>query len=113
MKNYSINSIVRISIGKFQSVQLEKVEFMLDNEFKNSLIPAIQKLNGNLGYYVGIDRQNNAMTNVSFWETEADAIQMATLKEMLNMRTTFESLGLEFIEITNHEILWKLPEFQI
>jgi hypothetical protein len=35
---------------------------------------------------------------------------MSTLKEMLDLRITFEALGLKFIEITNHEILWKLPE---
>ena len=109
MNNYPTNSIVRISIGKFQPEQLGQVEFMLNDEFKNSLIPAIQSLSGNLGYYVGIDRNKNAMTNVSFWATESDAHQMATLKEMLNMRITFEALGLEFIEITNHDILWKLP----
>ena len=81
---------------------------MLNDEFKNSLIPAIKKLHGNLGYYVGIDKEKHTMTNVSFWESKEDALQMATLKEMLAMRATFEGLGLKFIEITNHEVLWKL-----
>ena len=81
---------------------------MLNNEFKKSLIPSIQKLNGNLGYYVGIDKEKHAMTNVSFWQTKEDALQMATLKEMLDMRNTFEALGLKFIEITNNEVLWNL-----
>lgn len=101
-------SIVRISIGYFQPDQTEKVESMLNKEFKNSLIPAIRKLKGNLGYYVSIDKEKYTMTNVSFWQTKEDAMQMATLEEMLDMRTTFEALGLKFIEITNHEILWKL-----
>ena len=101
-------AIVRISIGYFQPDQTEKVERMLNTEFKNSLVPAIQKLKGNLGYYVGIDKEKHTMTNVSFWQTKDDALQMATLKEMLDMRTTFEALGLKFIEITNHEVLWKL-----
>jgi pimeloyl-ACP methyl ester carboxylesterase len=104
----SIENIVRISIGYFQPEQTEKVESMLNNEFKNLLIPAIQKLKGNLGYYVAIDKEKHAMTNVSFWQTKEDAMQMATLKEMLDMRITFETLGLKFIEITNHDILWKL-----
>jgi quinol monooxygenase YgiN len=103
-------NIVRISIGYFQPEQTDKVEAMLNNEFKHSLIPAIKNLKGNLGYYVGIDRDKPTMTNVSFWETREAAMQMATLKEMLDMRTTFEALGLKFIEITNHDILWKLPE---
>ena len=104
------DTIVRISIGYFQPEQADKVEAMLKNEFKNLLTPAIKKLGGNLGYYVAIDKEKNAMSNVSFWKTKEDALQMATLKEMLDMRTTFESLGLKFIDITNHQILWQLPE---
>ena len=104
------NTIVRISIGYFQPEQADKIEAMLNNEFKNSLIPAIKKLKGNLGYYVAIDKEKNAMTNVSIWRTKEDALQMATLKEMLNSRTTFDSLGVKFVEITNHQVLWQLPE---
>jgi hypothetical protein len=107
-KSFNEETIVRISIGYFQPEQTEKVESMLNNEFKNSLIPAIKKLKGNLSYYVGIDKEKHTMTNVSFWEIKEDAIQMATLKEMLDMRKTFEALGLKFIDITNHKILWKL-----
>ena len=110
MEANSENTIVRISIGYFQPKQAGEVESMLNKEFKNILIPAIKKLKGNLGYYVAIDKEKNAMTNVSFWRTKDDALQMATLKEMLDMRTTFESLGLRFIEITNHQVLWKLPD---
>jgi hypothetical protein len=110
MEAYPIKSITRISIGYFQPEQTERVENMLNNEFKQSLIPAIKKLKGNLGYYVAIDNEKHAMTNVSFWQTKEDALQMATLKEMLQMRETFERLGLKFIEITNHEVLWKLPD---
>ena len=104
------NQIVRISIGYFQPEQTEKVESMLNNEFKNALIPAIKKLKGNISYYVGIDKEKHSLTNVSFWETNEDAKQMATLKEMLDMRTTFEALGLKFIEITNQNILWELSK---
>ena len=104
-----MSNIVRISIGYFEPSQAEKVETMLNSEFKNRLIPAIQKLKGNISYFVGIDKEKNSLTNVSFWETKEDAQQMATLKEMLEMRTTFEVLGLKFIEITNHKILWEMP----
>lgn len=103
-------NIVRISIGYFEPQQADKVESMLQTEFKNSLIPAIKKLKGNLGYYVGVDKEKHTMTNVSFWDNIENAKQMSTLKEMLAMRTTFEALGLKFIDITNHDILWKLPE---
>ncbi len=110
MEVNSENTIVRMSIGYFEPKQADEVESMLNKEFKSILIPAIKKLKGNVGYYVAIDKEKNAMTNVSFWRTKDDALQMATLKEMLDMRTTFESLGLRFIEITNHQVLWKLPD---
>src|SRR5258708_13008145 len=101
-------NIVRILIGYFQTDQTGQVESMLKNEFKSKLVPAIKKLRGNLGYFVAIDKDKHAMTNVSFWESKEDATQMASLKEMLDMRKTFEALGLKFIEITDHQVLWKL-----
>ena len=110
MKVYTKNTIIRISLGYFQPEQAEKVEEMLNNEFKKSLIPAIKKLRGNLGFFVAIDKEKNAMSNISFWETNEDALQMATLKEMLDSRTTFATLGVRFIDITDHQILWQLPE---
>ena len=110
LKYMTTGNIVRISIGYFEPHQADKVESMLQNEFKNSLVPAIKGLKGNLGYYVGLDKEKHAMTNVSFWDNVESAKQMSTLKQMLDMRTTFEALGLRFIEITNHDVLWKLPE---
>ena len=104
-----MSPIIRISIGYFEPSQADNVENMLNNEFKNLLIPAIQQLKGNFSYFVGIDKERNSLTNVSFWETREDAQQMTTLKEMLEMRATFEALGLKFIEITNHSVLWEMP----
>jgi hypothetical protein len=103
-----VGSFVRVSIGYFKPEQTGKVENMLCNEFKQLLLPAIKKLDGNIGYYVGIDKEKCSLTNVSFWQSKEDAMQMALLKEMLAMRETFESLGLKFIEITDHQILWKI-----
>jgi len=100
--------IVRISNGSFPPEQTEKIESRVNNEFKNSLIPAIKRLKGNIGFYVGIDREKCAMTNVSLWQTMQDAKQMDTLKEMLESRGPFEALGVKFEKITNHEVLWKL-----
>ena len=101
--------IVRISLGYFEASMANQIENMLINEFQNLLVPAITKLEGNIAYYVGIDKEKNALTNVSLWKSKEDALQMSTLKEMLQMRDTFEALGLKFIEITNHNVLWKLP----
>jgi hypothetical protein len=103
-------NVARISIGYFEPRQADKVDSMLQGEFKNYVSSAIKGLKGNLGFYVGIDKEKNAMTNVSFWDNVENAKQLSTLKEMLDMRTTFEALGIRFIDITNHDILWKLPE---
>jgi len=101
-------NIIRISIGHFPPGQAEKVESMLNNEFKNSLIPAIKKLRGNIGFYVGIDKEKCTMTNSSLWQTLEDAMQMDTLKEMLEARGQFEALGVKFEKITNNQVLWEL-----
>ena len=52
---------------------------------QETLIPEIRGLKGNRAYCVGIARENNAMTNVSVWDTRGDAEQMATLQPMLNL----------------------------
>ena len=99
---------VRISLGRFDADQYEAVRRLLDQSQK-TLIPAIRALRGNRGYYVGVDRENNAMTNVSIWESRADAEQMATLRAMLDLAKTFTEAGVRFERpITNHETLWTL-----
>jgi hypothetical protein len=45
----------------------------------------IRSMRGNLGYYVGIDRKNNAISNVSLWESIETAEQMATFQPMLDL----------------------------
>src|SRR5450755_1028604 len=100
--------VIRISNAYFPTEQTEKVEAMLNNEFKNSLIPAIKKLKGNIDFYVGIDKEKCAMTNVSLWQIIQDAKQLDTLKEMLDSRGPFEALGVKFEKITNHQMLWEL-----
>jgi hypothetical protein len=99
-------SVVRISLGRFDAENYHAIRMLLDQSQK-SLIPAIRALKGNRAYYVGIDRENNAMTNVSVWDTRADAEQMASLQAMLDLAKTFVEAGVRFERpITNHETLW-------
>jgi quinol monooxygenase YgiN len=101
-------AVVRISLGRFDPENFETIRTLLDDSQK-SLIPAIRKLSGNLNYYVGIDRENNAMTNVSVWQTLADAQQMASLPEMMALAKSFIDAGVRFERpITNHETLWEI-----
>jgi hypothetical protein len=100
--------VVRISLGRFDAANCETIRKLLDDG-KETLIPAIRALKGNRAYYVGIDSENNAMTNVSVWNTRIDAEQMATLQPMLSLAKIFINAGVRFERpITNHEILWTL-----
>jgi hypothetical protein len=83
--------VVRISVGRFDAANFDTVRKLLDDSQK-TLIPAICALNGNRAYYVGIDRENNAMTNVSVWDTRADAEQMATLQTDAQFSQDFLSM---------------------
>ncbi len=104
------NAIVRVSIGYYPPEQEAAVEEKLETVFKEKIMPAVKKLNGNIHYFVAIDKEKKSITNVSLWETREDAMQMAEMKEMLEMAKEFIELGVEFSEITNHEMIWQLPE---
>jgi hypothetical protein len=101
-------AVVRISLGRFDADKYDIICQLLDQSQK-TLIPAIRTLKGNRAYYVGIDRENSAMTNVSMWETLDDAKQMASLQAMLDLAKTFVDAGVRFERpITNHETLWTM-----
>jgi hypothetical protein len=55
--------VIRISIGKFDADKAVIVEEKL-RESRAGLENGIRAMNGNIAYYVGIDRSNNAMHNV-------------------------------------------------
>ena len=101
-------AVVRISLGRFDADKYDMIRQLLDQSQK-TLIPAIRALKGNRAYYVGIDRENSAMTNVSVWETLDDTKQMASLQAMLDLAKTFVDAGVRFERpITNHETLWTI-----
>ena len=100
--------VIRISIGKFDADKAANVEEMLQ-ESRARLESGIRAMSGNLAYYVGIDRANNAMHNVSVWESVTDANQMATFAPMLALGAVFATLGVRFERpILNCDTLWQL-----
>jgi hypothetical protein len=100
--------VIRISIGKFDADVAELVERKLA-ESRAHLETGIRRMNGNIAYYVGFDRTNKAMHNVSFWETVADANQMASFAPMLALGKEFAELGVRFERpILNCDTLWYL-----
>ena len=68
--------VIRISIGKFDADKAVIVEEKL-RESRARLENGIRAMNGNIAYYVGIDRSNNAMHNVSFWGTARTKWQLS------------------------------------
>ena len=100
--------VVRISLGRFDPSKYEEVRRLLDQSQK-TLLPVIRALNGNVAYYVGLDRENCTISNVSIWQTLEDAEQMASLQAMLDLAQSFANAGVRFERpITNHETLWSL-----
>ena len=98
--------VIRISLGFFDADKALLLEAKLA-ETRERLEPDVRALRGNLGYYVGIDRANNAIHNVSFWETVDDADQMAAFEPMRALAAEFSALGVRFQRpILNFETLW-------
>ena len=102
--------VIRISLGKFDADTAASVEQKL-LESKAQLEGGIRAMQGNLAYYVGIDRTNNAMHNVSVWASVGDANQMATFAPMLALAAEFTAIGVRFERpILNCNTLWRLDE---
>jgi hypothetical protein len=98
--------VIRISIVKFDPEQAAVVEARLQSS-KKGLASGIRAMKGNLAYYVGIDRTNHVMHNVSVWKTTADANQMAAFAPMLALAAEFTALGVRFEQpILNFDTLW-------
>lgn len=100
-------SVVRISRGTFDLSRLDEAEKLLADS-EAALREPLEQLDGLLHYYVGIDRQRGAVTNVSVWESLDDAHAMDTLPAMLAQRPVLEAGGVSFEVITNHETLWTI-----
>ena len=101
--------IIRISLGTFDAQKAAVVEAKLI-ESKAALETGIRAMRGNLGYYTGIDRKNNAMSNVSLWESIETAEQMATFQPMIDLAGAFIALGVRFQRpILNCATVWQIP----
>lgn len=100
--------IVRISRGRFDPNGREEVERLtVDSEF--ALRDALEGMPGLLNYYVGIDREVGAVTNVSVWDTMEHARAMDESAPMRSLRGSAENVGVTFEAVTNHEVFWSIP----
>ena len=100
-------AVVRVSKGRFDSNNLAEARRVLADS-EGALREPLEALNGLRHYYVGIDEESGYVTNVSVWDSLADAHQMDTLQLMLAQRPLLEAAGVSFEPITNHETLWAI-----
>jgi hypothetical protein len=108
-KQYMAVPVIRISLGTFDADKAAIVEAKLI-ESKAALEAGIRAMHGNLGYYVGVDRSANTMSNVSLWESVKAAEQMATFQPMIDLGAKFVALGVRFQRpILNLTTVWELP----
>jgi hypothetical protein len=100
-------SVVRVSILHCPPERLAEVEALM----KAAEVPlsGIRKLKGLKAYFAGVDREKSQLTNVSVWESEADAQQMASFQPMLDLAKDFMKIeGLSFVRpIPNFDVIWQ------
>jgi len=100
---------VRVSRAAYAATLHAEVSARL-NASSVSLVPAIRKLPGCLGYFVGSDAVSNTMVNISCWDTLERAEAMSSLAEMTTLGKEFVRMGVEFERpIINYEVMWQLP----
>lgn len=107
MEKNAKQPVVRISKGRFSGENYAEVKRLID-ESATPLVPAIQALSGLLYYQAAVDSNTNTVVNVSIWENEHAAEQMATLAPMLAQRPILEAAGVQFDRIANYEPAWKV-----
>lgn len=100
-------SVVRVSILNVPHDQFDRVvEMMKEAEIQLS---GIRKLKGLKAFFAGFDREKLQLSNVSIWETEADAMQLASFQPMADLAKLYlEVPGLSFIRpIPNFQTIWQ------
>ncbi|MGO1073781.1 hypothetical protein [Lysobacter sp. CA199] len=100
--------IVRISKGTYPAGIHAEVTARM-NAASQSLVPAIRRLPGCLGFYVATEESSSTMVNVSIWDALEQAQAMSTLAEMSALAQEFTALGVQFERpIINYPVLWTL-----
>lgn len=101
------DAVVRVSRGNFDPARFAEVDQMT-RATGRYLIPAIQRLDGLIGYYAGTSGEGSTV-HVSLWRSHEDAEQMARLKEMIvDARRDADAVGVSFIPIVNYPVAWTI-----
>lgn len=100
--------IIRVSILRCKPDQFAEFKEMMA-ESNAVLEPGIRRMRGIIHYYAGADHAASSLTNVSIWQTLADAQQLDTFQPMLDLGKVFVAKGATFERpITNYASLWEI-----
>ncbi|HEX5507901.1 MAG TPA: hypothetical protein VFX37_05295 [Pseudolabrys sp.] len=103
-----VGPVVRVSVLRCKPEQFQEFKQMMAASL-SVLDGGIKKTRGLIHYYAGEDEAVSSLTNVSIWETLADAKQMDTFKPMLDLGVEFARKGATFERpIMNYATLWQL-----
>ena len=109
MSNRSIapGAVIRVSRANFDPARFADVDQMT-RDTGHYLIPAIQQLDGLIGFYSGLSTEGSVV-QVSLWQSNDHAKQMDRLKEMIvDARNDAEAVGVTFTPIVNYPIAWHI-----
>jgi hypothetical protein len=96
-------SIIRCAPEKFAELR----QLMIDCD--SILRPGIEAMPGLISFYAGSDEATSSLTNVSYWQTLANAKQLDTFQPMLDLGKTFVQKGATFERpIMNYQPLWQI-----
>jgi hypothetical protein len=100
-------SVIRVSRADFDPARFVEVERMT-RDTGTYLIPAINRLSGLAGYFAGASA-TGSMVHVSLWESDPQARQMDSLKEMIvTARRDAEAVGVRFTPVVDYPVAWHI-----
>jgi hypothetical protein len=89
------SSVIRISIGHFDSEKLDAMKKALNGTY-DKLAPGIRSMTGNRSFSAGIDKEHSATVNMSVWDSVESAKQMEHFQSMLDLAREFAEMGVRF-----------------
>jgi hypothetical protein len=100
--------VIRVSVLRCRPEQFAELRQMMADSMK-VLESGIRKMRGLVHYYAGADEAVSSLTNVSVWQSLADAKQLDTFQPMLDLGKQFSAKGATFERpIMNYAGLWEI-----
>lgn len=105
-------AVVRVSVLRCAPEKFDELKELMD-QTSDRLEAGIRRMNGLIHYYAGADKAVSSLTNVSVWQSLADAKQLDLFQPMLDLGKEFTAKGATFERpIMNYETLWEIAPGQ-